>query len=105
MWDGERTRDDVRRIVETQRDFWGALPYDLDALHADTGSGHNVVKTVFVECRSSYRTDGPEHLRPIGETEYVAANAAESARRESQATIAGIVAHADLDSPHLDETL
>ena len=26
-----------------------------------------------MECGASYRTDGPEHLRPVGETEFVAA--------------------------------
>ena len=28
VWDGERTRDDVAKIVATQRAFWGALPYE-----------------------------------------------------------------------------
>src|SRR3954468_17518631 len=42
-------------------------------LLADTGSGHNIVQTVFVECRSAYRREGPEALRPVGETEFVQA--------------------------------
>ena len=37
----------------------------------DTGSGHNVLATVFVECASMYRADGPEAMRPVGETEFV----------------------------------
>src|SRR5690242_10780205 len=49
-----------------------AAPYTLDDLRADTGSGHNVVQTVFVECHSQYRTDGPEELRPVGEVDWVA---------------------------------
>ena len=57
----------------------------------DTGSGHNIEQTVFIECRSDYRDDGPEHLRPIGETEFVAAVAAESRTDPSRATIAAIV--------------
>ena len=32
--------------------------YLLDALRRDTGSGHRVVSTVFVECESVYRQDG-----------------------------------------------
>jgi predicted TIM-barrel fold metal-dependent hydrolase len=69
--------------------------YLLDELRADTGAGHNVVSTVFVECSSAYRTEGPEALRPVGETEFVAALAEESGRTEG-ATIAGIVSFADL---------
>ncbi len=34
-------------------------------------SGHNVVQTVFAQCGAFYRADGPEHLRCIGETEFV----------------------------------
>ena len=73
---------------------WGA--YLLDDLWADTGSGHNIVATVFVECRSDYRQGGPGRMKPIGETEFVAANAAESAQRQGAAIIAGIVGHANL---------
>ena len=46
---------------------------------ADTGSGHNVRSTVFIECRSMYRKDGPEEMRPVGEVEYVQGQAAASA--------------------------
>ena len=70
-------------------------PYPLAALLADVGTGHNVVRTVFVECHAEYRTGGPDHLRPVGETEFVAAAAAESTRLGGT-EIAGIVAHADL---------
>jgi predicted TIM-barrel fold metal-dependent hydrolase len=70
-------------------------PYTLSDLHADTSSGHNVVRTVFLECGAEYRTSGPEHLRAVGETEFVAAAAEESAR-SGQAEIAAIMGHADL---------
>lgn len=33
-------------------------------------SGHNVTHTVFVECHAMHRADGPEALRPVGETEF-----------------------------------
>ena len=36
---------------------------------------------MFVECRAEYRTTGPEHLRCVGETEFVAGIAQASARR------------------------
>ena len=34
-------------------------PYTLNDFREDTGSGHNVVGTVFLECHAEYRTDGP----------------------------------------------
>ena len=74
--------------------MWGT--YVLEDLWADTESGHNIEKTVFIDCRSGYRRDGPEHLRPVGETEFIAGVAAESAKRQDAATIAGIVSHANL---------
>ena len=72
--------------------------YLLDELIADTGSGHNVVSTVFVECASMYRADGPEALRPVGETEFVNGVAAMSASGGYGAmrACAGIVSFADL---------
>lgn len=91
--------DPGRRIVDPHHHLWRdrrGAPYLLADLHADTSSGHDIQKTVFVECRASYRDEGPEHLRPIGETEFVAEIAVASTAVPGAATIAGIVAHADL---------
>lgn len=98
--------DPRQRIVDPHHHLWpggGSLPYGLRELHADAvGAGHAVQRTVFVECRAAYRTDGPEHLRPVGETDFVAGEA----MRDPQHLIGGIVAHADLrDHDHLDEVL
>ncbi len=78
--------------------------YLLDELLADTGAGdaagaqHNVRSTVFVECASMYRADGPEALRCVGETEFVQGTAAMSAsgRYGPIRACAGIVSLADL---------
>ncbi len=72
--------------------------YLLDELLADTGSGHNVVSTVFMECGSMYRADGPEPMRPVGETEFVNGIAAMSASGGYGAgrMCASIVSFADL---------
>jgi len=72
--------------------------YLLDELLADTGGGHNVVATVFVECLSMYRAGGPEAMRPVGETEFVNGVAAMSASGRYGATrvAGGIVSFADL---------
>jgi predicted TIM-barrel fold metal-dependent hydrolase len=75
-----------------------AARYLLDELLADTGSGHNVVATVFVECGAFYKADGPVELRPIGETEFVNGVAAMSASGlyGDMRACAGIVSRADL---------
>lgn len=81
------------------------MAYGLDDLHGDTGTGHQIEATMFVECGASYRTTGPDHLRVVGETEFVATNAVTSAERSGQAEIKGIVSRADLRLPQLDEVL
>ena len=53
--------------------------YLLDEILEDVGSGHNVVSTVFIDCGAMYRTDGPEAMRSVGETEFVNGIAAMSA--------------------------
>lgn len=104
-WLGRTTepiRDPELAIVDTHHHLWpdgGLMGYAVDDLVADTTSGHRVTKTVFVECHAAYRVDGPAHLRPVGETGFVAAAADDLTRRFPEAPpIAGIVAHADLRS-------
>lgn len=72
--------------------------YLLDGLLADTGSGHNIVATVYLECRSMYRADGPNEMKPVGETEFVNGVAAMAASGMYGKTLAcaGIVSHAEL---------
>ncbi len=87
-------------IVDPHHHLWDrpGWRYLLDELLADLASGHNVTATVFVECRSMYRADGPQALRPVGETEFVNGVAAMSASGLYGPTrvCAGIVGHADL---------
>ena len=72
--------------------------YLLDEILEDVGSGHNIVSTVFIECGAMFRADGPEHLRPVGETEFVNGIAAMSASGAYGGTriAAGIVGTVDL---------
>jgi predicted TIM-barrel fold metal-dependent hydrolase len=79
-------------------------PYTLEDLHRDTGSGHNVVRTVFLECGAQYRAEGPAAFRPVGETEFVAA-AAQASVASGGAEIAAIVSSADLLGDDLDAVL
>ncbi len=96
-----------RPIVDPHHHLWRQpnWTYELSELWGDTDSGHNITHTVFLECGSSYFSEGPEHLRCVGETDYVAEIAQASKQDPARATIAAIVAKADLDSPHLDEVL
>ena len=72
--------------------------YLLEELLQDTGGGHHIVQTVFVECNSMYRKGGPQEMQPIGETEFVQGIAAQSASGQYGMTTvaAGIVGFADL---------
>jgi L-fuconolactonase len=109
-----RVREDAlepeRPIVDPHHHLWdrSGNRYLLDELLADTGSGHRVVATVFVECMSMYRAGGAEHLRAVGETEFVNGVAAQSASGQYGETrvAAGIVGFADLTLGHaVDEVL
>jgi predicted TIM-barrel fold metal-dependent hydrolase len=74
----EEAVDPDRVIVDPHHHLWsnrGGV-YLADDLIADTRGSHNVVKTVFVECRSKYDRDAAEHLQPVGETMFVAEQAA-----------------------------
>ena len=72
--------------------------YLLDELIEDTGSGHNIVATVYIDCRSMYRAGGPAEMRPVGETEFASGVAAMSASGLYGPTraCAGIVSYVDL---------
>jgi L-fuconolactonase len=87
-------------IVDPHHHLWDhpASRYMTDELRADTGSGHNITRTVFVECMSGYRDDAAESLRPVGETEFVVT-------ADPTGFIAGIVGFADLRVPDIDDVL
>jgi L-fuconolactonase len=86
-------------IIDPHHHLWDrrGSKYYLDELVADLNAGHNVVATVFLQCFWAYRTGGPEQMRPVGETEFVASVAAEAERRKTRAAAcAAIVGHVDL---------
>jgi predicted TIM-barrel fold metal-dependent hydrolase len=68
-------------IVDPHHHLWHHTGnvYLFPELVADLSSGHNIRATVFEECGSMYRADGPEELRSLGETEFVTGVAAMSA--------------------------
>jgi L-fuconolactonase len=97
-------------IVDPHHHLWDhpESRYLLDEILCDTASGHNVITTVFVECFSMYRAEGPEPMKPVGETEFVNGIAAQSASGQFGETrvAAGIVSFADLSlGPAVEEVL
>jgi predicted TIM-barrel fold metal-dependent hydrolase len=91
-------------IVDPHHHLWpagGSMAYGLDDLLADLGSGHNVVDTVFVECGAAYDRTASDQMAPVGETSFVTGEA----ERSGPQVMGGIVAHADLRLPALDDVL
>jgi L-fuconolactonase len=91
-------------ICDPHHHLWDRRParvaprYLLDEILADVQGGHNVVSTVFIECASMFKADGPEAMRPVGETEFVNGIAAMTASGlyGPVRIAAGIVGTADL---------
>ncbi len=98
-WNEEILEPDLP-IVDPHHHLWDRPEwrYLLDEFLADINTGHNVIATVFVQCRSMHRASGPEAMKPVGETEFVNGIAAMSAsgRYGACKVAAGIVGHADL---------
>lgn len=82
--------------------------YLFSDLRADLAAGHNVRATVAIECGDMYRAFGPEAMRAVGETEFLAGVAAmfASGRYGPKLACAGIVGHVDLRlGPEVDTVL
>lgn len=95
----EEIIDPARPIVDPHHHLWNrGHRYLIEEMAADIGSGHNIIATVYVDCRSMYRAHGPEAFRPVGEVEFANGVAAMSASGGygKAAICAGIVSHANL---------
>lgn len=94
----ERALDGDLAIVDSHHHLWvqDGHPYLLEDIAEDLACGHDVRATVFVQAHYGYRTAGPVHLAPVGETEKVAAIARQAAARGLPRIAAAIVAFADL---------
>src|SRR4051812_6820672 len=76
----EEIIDPLRPIVDPHHHLWNrGHRYLIEEMAADIASGHNVLATVYVDCRSMYRAYGPEAFRPVGEVEFANGVAAMSA--------------------------
>jgi L-fuconolactonase len=68
-------------IIDPHHHLWmrDGNVYLMPELLTDIASGHNIIATVFEECHSMYRAQGPEEERSLGETEFVTGVAAMAA--------------------------
>jgi L-fuconolactonase len=92
-------------IIDAHHHIWSGAPaepfesYQAEAFLADkTSAGHKIVASVLVDSHSNYRTEGPQSMRVVGETENAERIATDALRRGGRAAgaCAGIVPHADL---------
>ena len=87
-------------IIDPHHHIWDrpGWRYMIDDIAQDLASGHNIIATVFVQCHSMHRANGPEEMAPVGETEFVNGVAAigASGLYGKQRLCAGIVGHANL---------
>jgi predicted TIM-barrel fold metal-dependent hydrolase len=76
---------------------WSSGAYLLPEFRADVapGTGHAIESSVFIECMAFYRPDGPPHMKPVGEVEYVA-NLAATQKPEGPKFLQAIVGLAEL---------
>lgn len=90
-------------ICDPHHHFWDQRKgrveprYLLNEFQKELQSGRTIVSTVFVDRSATYRADGPEDMKPIGEVEFVngiAAMAASGLYGETQVT--------DLNQPNLE---
>ena len=75
----ESILDPALPIIDAHLHLWD-MPgnrYLQEDFHADAASGHNVAAAVYVQSGVVSRSDGPEELRGVGETEFAAKLAAE----------------------------
>ena len=97
-------------IIDPHHHLWAreTQNYLAPECLADFASGHRIIGSVFVECWSGYHKDGPDHLRCVGETAFVAGMASmQTVSGHACDFVGGIVGHTDLtaDAARIDVVL
>jgi predicted TIM-barrel fold metal-dependent hydrolase len=90
--------DPDRRIIDPHHHLWRkrfGQDYLLPELWKDTGSGHCIEQTVFIECRSFYDKTATPERRSLGETAAIA-QLVETSQRSGKTPIGGMVVNVDL---------
>lgn len=108
----EEPIDPAYPVIDPHHHLWPTHPlrgyqYLIDDLARDLTAGHNVRASVFIQCSTMYRASGPEHMKPIGETEWVNGIAEQYAKANPNgpAIMAGIVGHCNFTGDRVDEVL
>jgi len=97
-----RRREPVFRpdlaVIDPHHHLWhvGERRYLAAEIAGDLNAGHRVLATVHAQCHSGYHTDGPEWLRPVGETEMMVQQAAEARGQIATRLCAGIIGSMDI---------
>ena len=109
----KRVREDIidpgQRIIDPHHHLWPKTvagssnvrrhrlyDYMLEDFWEDTGSGHNVTDSVYIECSEFFWNSENEHFNPVGETEYIKGLAQLSLENSKKTTISGIIGHANM---------
>lgn len=104
-WLAQRTEpplDPDLPIVDAHHHLWDHPPqrpaesYVGENYLQDAGVGHRIIASVYIECNSMYRTDGPVALRPVGETDYINTLADRLGASQPVKLCSAIVSYADL---------
>lgn len=99
--------DPDQAIIDPHHHLWRDMQgdvYTIDDYAVDTTAGHRVIGSVYMECGASYREEGPEDERSLGETAFVIEQA-QRALAEGWPPILGMVGHVDLRADDLDRLL
>jgi L-fuconolactonase len=97
-----RTKEYIASVASVDNPFAPVLHkhgrYMLEEFLVDLNTGHHILGTVFVESDAMYKPSAPEHLRSLGEVEWMAGTAAtsESGCFGSIRVAAGIIGNANL---------
>ena len=110
-WLAQSTEEAIeteRRIIDPHHHFFEQATqfphYNLEQLWADIGK-HKVEKTVYLQCWEGHRTDGPEDMKCVGETEWVDGIAAHARQHPQAPQIGAMMGTAELRSPRVREVL
>ncbi|WP_198598225.1 amidohydrolase family protein [Mangrovicella endophytica] len=94
-------------IVDSHHHLWDRPenPYGAADFLNDAAAGHRIVSSVFIECGTHYRSDGPVEFRPVGEVAFAAGVAGGIDAQVATSVSAAIVGHVDLTSPEAEAVI
>lgn len=93
----EEILDPALPIIDAHHHFYERpnWVYMEDDYLDDIQTGHKVIATVYMQAQTRYSVEAPHHMRPVGETSFIASRTKELISSGTQIA-AGIVGHTDL---------